>query len=284
MWVKEKVMKKILAIAILLLSAQAAFAQSNLMESMLLKRFEAPERGPVTFIEKGSKSYGIKGSYAGYEAGGALDGDGYQILSLLNIGDGYYRTWTVSPRFSYFVGKDLALGGSITYSGYALDTDIKLDLRDMLHSDEADLNLQLSSLNIKNHAGGLDLYLRRYLSFFGSRTFAIFAEADLYGKYGITFTHPRADAEGEIRKQRISQGINVGLQGEVGLAIKLRDRSMFHIGLPLVGVEYSYTKQDKLIDGQDRQAHMSSFRFVRKLDIPRISLSYCRVIEPKRRR
>jgi len=49
-------------------------------------------------------------------------------------------------------------------------------------------------------------------------------------------------------------------------------------------VEYSYTKQDKLIDGQDRQAHMSSFRFVRKLDIPRISLSYCRVIEPKRRR
>ena len=95
----------------------------------ILDRFKDPEKGNSVFISKGHWSWGINGGYRSFAAAGDGVGDGYSVLSLLNIGNGYLKMYNVSPNFSYFVADDLSLGLSLDYSGYAVDTDIRLDFR-----------------------------------------------------------------------------------------------------------------------------------------------------------
>lgn len=286
-------------LAALLLSSPAIFAQSPI--NSILDRFVDQEKGRTVFLEKGHRAIGISGGYRSFNVGGEdpLSGDGYSILSLLNIGNGKFRMYNVSPSFSYFLADDLSLGIRLDYSGYLLDTDLKLDLRDI---SEYLPNLQVTSRHYQSNVWGGSLSLRKYLSFFGSRTFGVFGEARLYGNYGRVVSCPLEDlmAEtGEVdeygekvtvntgktvqvtQKQRVSDAYGVGLKLAVGLCVKLRDNSAIVVSLPVVGVGYSFTKQFKNNTGNT--ARMSQFNISRELDYMSIQIGYTRYIKSKKR-
>ncbi len=266
----------------------------------ILDRFKDPEKGNSVFISKGHWSWGINGGYRSFAAAGDGVGDGYSVLSLLNIGNGYLKMYNVSPNFSYFVADDLSLGLSLDYSGYAVDTDIRLDFRnifdlegmfggfedpedqDSLEDAAAALNVRISGRHMLRNAWGGSFKLRKYLSFFGSKTFAVFGEARLYGNYGQIESCP-IDNDGiyVTGKARTSRSIAAGLKLGGGLCIKLRDNSAFTISIPLVGATYQYTIQHKNNTGND--AHMASFNVSRELDYLALQVGYVHYIAPKKR-
>ena len=266
----------------------------------ILDRFKDPEKGNSVFISKGHWSWGINGGYRSFAAAGDGVGDGYSVLSLLNIGNGYLKMYNVSPNFSYFVADDLSLGLSLDYSGYAVDTDIRLDFRnifdlegmfggfedpedqDSLEDAAAALNVRISGRHMLRNAWGGSFKLRKYLSFFGSKTFAVFGEARLYGNYGQIESCP-IDNDGiyVTGKARTSRSIAAGLKLGGGLCIKLRDNSAFTISIPLVGATYQYTIQHKNNTGND--AHMASFNVSRELDYLAFQVGYVHYISPKKK-
>ena len=260
----------------------------------ILDRFNEPGKGRTVFVSKGHWSWGINGGYRSFAAAGDGVGDGYSVLSLLNIGNGYLKMYNVSPNFSYFVADDLSLGLSLDYSGYAVDTDIRLDFRNIFdlegmfggfedpEDQAAALNVRISGRHMLRNAWGGSFKLRKYLSFFGSKTFAVFGEARLYGNYGQIESCP-IDNDGiyVTGKARTSRSIAAGLKLGGGLCIKLRDNSAFTISIPLVGATYQYTIQHKNNTGND--AHMASFNVSRELDYLALQVGYVHYIAPKKR-
>ena len=289
-------MKKI----ILLLSALAISLSANAQGPFkkILERFDDPDRGHTVFIEKGSRSIGIAGSYRSIRAGGTENADGFSILSLLNMGTGQAHIWRVAPKFNWFVANDFALGIRLEYSGYWVDSNLRLDLRDMLgglvddpSSEEGKaaldaLNVTVSNRHWHQHSGGLSFTARKYLSFFGSKTFGVFGEGLLFARYGATTSYPRSVefVEDEMAKHRFNQSIGVGLKGVVGLAVKLRDGSLITGGIPIFGIEYGHTIQNKQATASQNKATMSSFRIARDLDLIGIQIAYSRIIGPKKRK
>lgn len=279
-------MKRILCLALCLLSV-------NALAQGILDRFNDPEKGKVVFIEKGNRSIGISGAFRSLNIGGDTAGDGYSVLSLLNIGTGKLSVYNVSPSFAYFVADDLALGLRLDYSGYKLDTDLHLDLREIINlSNLVDdpgtqsevnelLNLRFSSRHMVNNTWGVSMDLRKYLSFFGSKTFAIFGEARLYGKYGILKSSPLDKLGVPVEdKLRRSNTFSTGLKFAAGLLVRLRDNSSFFVSVPLIGASYSYTHQHKTNTNND--AHFSNFKVARNIDFLAIQVGYKRFIQSKK--
>lgn len=292
-------MKKLSLLIAALMVCLAASAQSPIKK--IMERFDDPERGHTVFIEKGSRTMGISGSYRNIRAGGYVDSDGFDVFSLLNMGAGQAHIWTVSPKFNWFLANDFALGLRLDYSGYWIDTDVRLDLREVVgkffeKTDVVDptteegkaaleaLNLTISNRHWHKHAGGVSLTARKYLSFFGSKTFAVFGEGRLFGRFGITTSYPVPYENEEIKNLRISKSIGVGLKGAVGLAVKLREGSMITASIPIVGLEYSLLLQDKKNTVVKNDARLSSFRVARDLDLIGLQIAYSRVIGPKKKK
>lgn len=292
-------MKKLSLLFIALTVCFSAGAQSPIKK--IMERFDDPEKGHTVFIEKGARSVGISGSYRNFRAGGYVDSDGFDVLSLLNMGAGEAHIWTVSPKFNWFLANDFALGVRLDYSGYWINTNLRLDLRDMVgkffeKTDMLDpntpegkealeaLNLTISNRHWHKHAGGASVSARKYLSFFGSKTFAVFGEGRLFGRYGVTTSYPVPDEGEEPAKRRISRNIGVGLKGAVGLAVKLRDGSMITGCIPIVGMEYTLLLQDKKGAVIQNDSRLSSFKIARDLDLIGIQIAYSRVIGPKKKK
>lgn len=294
-------MKKLILFltAATLLSSPAAFSQGPIENA--LNRFTDPEKGKTVFIGKGNRALGISGGYRNFSAGGeeAASGDGYAILSLLNIGNGKFQTYNVSPSFSYFIADDLSLSVRLDYSGYLLDTDLKLDFRDIM---EALPNLQVTSRHMVSNSWGGSLALRKYLSFFGSKTFGVFGEARLYGKYGRVVSCPIKDVEvdsGEVddngkpiyvkngetyyatEKQRESDAYGIGLKLAAGACVKLKDNSAITLSIPIVGGGYNHTKQYKAKTGNT--AYMSQFSVSRDIDFLAIQVGYTHYFTSKKK-
>ena len=291
-------MKKLSILLASLVVCLSAHAQSPIKK--IMERFDDPEKGHTVFIEKGSRTMGISGSYRNFRAGGYVNSDGFDVLSLLNMGAGEAHIWTVSPKFNWFLANDFALGLRLDYSGYWVNTNLRLDLREMVGQflEKAEildpntpegketleaLNLTISNRHWHKHAGGVSLTARKYLSFFGSKTFAVFGEGRLFGRYGVTTSNPIVEEGEVITKMRVSQNIGVGLKGAVGLAVKFRDGSMITGSIPIVGLEYSLMLQDKKGNITTNDARLSSFRIARDLDLIGIQIAYSRVIGPKKK-
>lgn len=295
-------MKKILVVATLLLTFEA-FAQSPV--AGILNRFTDPEKGKVVFIEKGSRAIGIRGGYRYLSANGYAEGDGFSVLSMLNLGDGTLHAWNVAPKFFWFVADDLSLGFNVTYDGYRVDTDINLDFREIipkLYENEylnSLANVTLSSRHMDHHAWGLAFSTRKYLSFFGSRTFGVFGEGRLFVKYGQTYSIPRENGYGRYVFSRTGQA---GLQFAIGLAVRLRDDSAITLSLPIFGVAWNGSWQDKVraypvktgekdASGNDIYettftqggGKMSTVKASRSLEFMGIQLGYCHYIKPKKK-
>ena len=292
-------MKKLSILLASLVVCLSAHAQSPIKK--IMERFDDPEKGHTVFIEKGSRTMGISGSYRNFRAGGYVNSDGFDVLSLLNMGAGEAHIWTVSPKFNWFLANDFALGLRLDYSGYWVNTNLRLDLREMVGQflERAEildpntpegketleaLNLTISNRHWHKHAGGVSLTARKYLSFFGSKTFAVFGEGRLFGRYGVTTSNPIVEEGEVITKMRVSQNIGVGLKGAVGLAVKFRDGSMITGSIPIVGLEYSLMLQDKKGNITTNDARLSSFRIARDLDLIGIQIAYSRVIGPKKKK
>lgn len=292
-------MKRLALLFAALAVCLSANAQSPIKK--IMERFDDPEKGHTVFIEKGARSVGISGSYRNFRAGGYVDSDGFDFLSLMNMGAGQAHIWTVSPKFNWFLANDFALGLRLDYSGYWIDSDLRLDLRDVVsqflekvkvvdpdtpEGKEAiqALNLTISNRHWHKHAGGVSVTARKYLSFFGSKTFAVFGEGRLFGRYGVTTSYPVPEEGATPSKMRISQTLGVGLKGAVGLAVKFRDGSMITGCIPIVGLEYSLLLQDKKSTAVVNDARLSSFKIARDLDLIGIQIAYSRVIGPKKKK
>ena len=239
-------MKKI----ILLLSALAISLSANAQGPFkkILERFDDPDRGHTVFIEKGSRSIGIAGSYRNIRAGGTENADGFSILSL----------------------------GGLVDDPSSEEGKASLDA----------LNVTVSNRHWHQHSGGISFTARKYLSFFGSKTFGVFGEGLLFARYGATTSYPRSVEllEEEVAKHRFNQSIGVGLKGVVGLAVKLRDGSLITGGIPIFGIEYGHTIQNKQATVSQNNATLSSFRIARDLDLIGIQIAYSRIIGPKKRK
>lgn len=274
-----------------LLFAAAAFPA--MAGNGILDRFTDPEKGRTVFIEKGSHAMGITASYRSLNVGGATAADGYSILSVLNIGDGKLQMYEVSPGFSFFVADDVSIGVNLDYSGYTVDTNLRMDFRNLVDMNGLDpqdqqdlgqlLNMQISSRHMVRNAWGASVTARKYLSFFGSKTFGIFGEARLFGDYAILNSCPISKDDGSLveGKMRTTRGLGVGLKLAGGLSIRLRDNSALSVSVPLVGVAYNYTRQHKQNTGND--ASMSSFQVSRDLDYLAVKVSYNHFIGPKKK-
>lgn len=287
-------MKRLLTLAILLASV-SGYAQG------ILDRFKDPEKGNVVFIEKGHHAFGISGGYRSFNAQGDADANaGYALFSLINVGDGRFQTWSVTPSFSWFPANDLSLGVSLDYDGYRLDTDLNLDFREILSTTSPDLNVTISNRNILRNSLGASFVARKYMSFFGSRTFAVFGEGRLFGNYFYSSSMPR-NTEKAFRREKISDGIGIGAKLAAGLAVKLRDGSAITVSIPIFGVSWSGTNQTKttieMVDVTDgsgnviktephtttSKSFLHQFNASRNTDILGIQFGFVRYIEPKRK-
>ena len=174
-------MKRFLTVACAFLCL-SAFGQTQ--ESGILDRFTDPAKGRTVFISKGHRAAGISGTYRYLNVGGEQDGDGYQILSMFNIGNGSLHYYSVAPSYSWFAADDISLGVRLEYTGYTLDSDLKLDLRQATGTDDPELNLRLMCRHMHSNSFVAAVTGRRYVSFFGSKMIAVFGEGRLFGRYG----------------------------------------------------------------------------------------------------
>lgn len=281
-------MKRIILVAISLCIGLSAFAQDPITKYME-GRFGNEGSSPV-FISKGRHALGIKVGFRSINASGDdVTNAGYSLLSLLNIGKGQLKIWSVSPRFSTFIANDLSLGLEFNYSGYAVDTDLRLDFRDIFNSESDALNVTVSNRSMVHHAGGAALVLRKYVPVLGSQYVAVFAEGRLQGTYGATTSAPR-DLK-DVNRERLSQDFSIGLKAGGGLAFKLKDNALT-LSVPLIGIVYNRTKQDKTTTifetdettGQvkSRQvkstSNMSGFNIARNLDLLGLQIGFVRYL------
>ena len=272
-------MKRIICFAAVVSVTLSAFSQN----SGILSRYTDPDIGSTVFIEKGYRAINLVGGYRSIRAGGDATGDGYSILSLLNIGNGEYINYNISPSISFFIKDDLSVDLRLEYSGYKLDADIRADLREILNLESIDdeeereeigdlLNIHLLGRHISRKSWGTAIALRRYLSFFGSKTIGLFGEARLYGEYGQIESYPLRQGIENKSKLRNSDIWSAGLKLGAGLCVKLRDNSAITLSIPLLGATYSYTSQYKT--KTDSRAHMSQFNISRDIDYLAIQIGY----------
>ena len=307
-------MKKILLFAAVLIGIEG-FAQSPIKK--MLDRYEDPEKGQVTFIEKGNHALGISGSYRDFNVAGEGIGDGFQMLTLLSLGNGQLQLWNVSPSFSYFVADDLSIGLKIGYNGYNVNTNLALDLRDMIggkmlsllsgiggdesgddnsgNDDGTDggasldpemmavFNVPISNRHMHSHSGLVALTARKYISFFGSKMVGVFGEGRLSGRYGTTTSYPVPNEGEDIGKIRTTQSWGVGFDIAGGLAIKLRDNSAITISVPVVGVDWRTSTQENKGKAITNHSRVNSFQIARDIDLMGIQFGYVRYIGPRKK-
>lgn len=284
-------MKKLFVLAALLVSV-SAFAQDPVTK-YLEGRFGGPDS--QTFIEKGSHALGIKG---GFRSIGAVGDDetntGYALLSLLNIGNGQLKIWNVSPSYSWFIANDLSMGVALNYNGYAVNTDIRLDIRDIVNSTSEKLNFVISSRSLQHHAVGASFNVRKYVPLFGSKTFAVFGEGRLQASYGFTNNVPLDGSD--YNRERLSGVISVALKAGGGLAVKMGDNAIT-VSVPIFGVGFSYTSQDRTTTKNTydeagnvistevikSRSHMTNFNASRSLDLLGVQFGFVRYIKPKKK-
>ena len=289
--------KQILMVVALVFTCATTFAQDPVTR-YLEERFDGSQDGKA-FVKKGSRSIGIKGGFRSFNASGdESTNTGYALLSMLNVGNGQLKVWNVSPSIQYFLSNDLSLGVSLDYTGYAVSTDIRLDLRDIVNSSNEELNLTLSNRAIQHHALGLSLVMRKYVPLFGSKYVAVFGEGRFQTSYGATSNQP-LDVK-DYNRERLSGALSVSLKAGGGLAVKLKNNNAITVSIPLFGIGYSYTSQEKTTTTMQEttdasgatvkvpvteksRSHMSNFNASRSLDLLGIQFGFVRFIEPKRR-
>lgn len=282
-------MKRLILITLVLLPL-SALAQKNPIDKALSRFLDPDNPDYTTFLAKGGRSIGISGSYRLFNVNGENAGDGYAILSLLNIGEGKLQTWNVAPSYSWFVADDLSLGIRLNYSGYRVDTNIQLDFRDILGSEDEVLNVQLSNRHMLHHKVGAGFTARRYKSLFGSKMLGVFAEGRLFSNYGVTVSHPIPKDGGEAKKIRLSKTFSMGLDVAGGVAVKLKDNSVLTLSIPIVGVDWNHSHQDKYWTVKDAEgdkvsgsATMDRFTIARNVDALGLQVGYVRYILPKKK-
>ena len=211
--------------------------------------------------------------------------------------NGQIKIWNVAPSYSTFLADNLSLGVALNYSGYALDSDLKLDFRDILNLEDETFNFTVSNRSMRHQAGGVSLVLRKYMPFFGSKTLAVFGEGRLQGSYGVTSSAPRDPKD--VNRERVSQSYGVALKAGGGIAFKLQDGSAITVSVPIFGVAYNHTVQDKtttrtktITDDQGKEyqvsesvkskAHMNNINASRSTDFLGIQFGFVKYIEPKR--
>lgn len=297
-------MKKLITLAFLLVTV-TAFAQDPVTK-YLQKRFGGEEK--TVFMPKGSHALGIKGGFRSFNVvGDDATNQGYTLLSMLNIGEGKLRIWNVSPSYSSFLKDDLALVVALHYTGYSVNSDLRLDLREIVNSTNDALNFTLSNRLMQHHSLGASVALRKYVPLFGSKSIAVFGEGRFETSYGATSNSPRDKEDKTFLRDRMSGVFTLALKAGGGVAVKLKDNSAVTVSVPLFGLAYSYSKQNKITteviteekpDPADPQktipvqtvnqinstTHMSSFNATRSVDFLGVQIGYTRFIEPKRKR
>lgn len=182
-----------------------------------------------TFMPKGSKVGGISFNYF------KIDADDYDFLILDGI-DAKGYTFSVSPHFAYTFKDDIAIGvkGSFRRS-YANIQGMDVSLGD-------DLSFEMDHWRTMSNSFRGAVFLRTYMSLFGSKVVGFYNDVELSYTYGRTKTlnHTGNDLDGSFQ---VNHGIRIGARP--GLAVFVRNNMAVDVNLDVAGLSFNWKEQTR---------------------------------------
>lgn len=267
----KKVIKAIIAAAVLLYVAMPAAAQSIVRKK--LRPFNAdsiehvviqgdttlvviPERNfgrfdrglfNYIFIPKGKWSFGLTASY------GELATEDIQLLSILKDVDIKGKIFSIKPFLSYFVRHNTAVGLKFNYSrGIADLNNLFLDLNE-------DLSFSLHDVSYYQQSLSVSTFYRHYVGLDRSGRFGVFNEVDLsFGTGSSRFKRLYNNVPRDTRTI-VTQG---ALNFSPGVCVFLQDYVSFNLSFGVFGL--NWRKEDQTTDGVPDGSRVTSganFRF-----------------------
>ena len=182
-----------------------------------------------TFMPKGAKVAGISFNYF------KIDADDYDFLILDGI-DAKGYTFSVSPNFAYTIKNDIAIGvkGSFRRS-YANIGNMDVSLGD-------DMSFAMDHWRTVSNSFRGTVFLRTYMSLFGSKVVGFYNDLELSYTYGRskTLNHTGDDLDGAFQ---ISHGLRIGARP--GLAVFVRNNLAVDVNLDVAGLSFNWKEQTR---------------------------------------
>lgn len=163
----------LLLLPVALFGRHDRFQEKSPLQQTLQQR-EKFDRGikKSVFVPKGQWIAGGSFSY------GENTADDYELLSIIDDISGTNYSFMVSPYFGYFIKDNLCVGARLGYNR----SMIKLNSSSINISE--DLNFEINDFYSLRHIYSGSLFMRNYISFGKSKTFAFFNEVRLTGGGG----------------------------------------------------------------------------------------------------
>ncbi len=234
-------MKKITAMAVLLLSLGATLAASAREKTPAEPFDRGIGKSSSVFIPAGTVGAGVSFSYNNYSLGNGVNDAGYQMLfSLIQNLHGNLMSFGIAPHVSYFIKDNLAVGARFDYAR----STFGLANVDLSLSDE--LSLTVGNFNYFRQLYTGALTFRNYIPFGDSKRFAMFTELRLTGGYGQAESYKTGydDVLEEPYKSGTYQDI---YQFEVGLvpgiSAFVTNEVALEVSVGLLGFNYQKVEQ-----------------------------------------
>ncbi len=217
-------------------------ARTLYQERLVDKRhIERVDRGAMNtvFVPKGIWMMGATVNYRSWDN----DNQNLLVLKDLNM-DGH--TFSVSPAVGYFVANNLAIGMRYNYSrNYFYLGNLDIDLGE-------DFNISLEDLYYLEHKHSGSVFLRTYMSLFGSKIMGFFSE--------VRATYAHASGKNSTGRRDEDKDINtldgtyekvntVQLGFTPGVCCFITNYAAVEASIGVLGVDYKWSNYKNLHPG-----------------------------------
>jgi len=217
-------------------------ARTLYQERLVDKRhIERVDRGAMNtvFVPKGIWMMGATVNYRSWDN----DNQNLLVLKDLNM-DGH--TFSVSPAMGYFVANNLAIGVRYNYSrNYFYLGNLDIDLGE-------DFNISLEDLYYLEHKHSGSVFLRTYMSLFGSKIMGFFSE--------VRATYAHASGKNSTGRRDEDKDINtldgtyekvntVQLGFTPGVCCFITNYAAVEASIGVLGVDYKWSNYKNLHPG-----------------------------------
>lgn len=195
------------------------------------KKHKTFDRGIKTsvFMPKGAKVAGVSFNYF------KLDMDDFDFLILDGI-DAKGYTFSISPHFAYTVKNDIAIGAKGSFRrSYANIGNIDVSLGD-------DMSFEMDHWRMMSNSFRGSVFLRTYMSLFGSKVVGFYNDVELSYSYGRskTLNHTGDDLDGAFQ---VNHGLRIGARP--GLAVFVRNNLAVDVNLDVAGLSFNWKEQTR---------------------------------------
>ena len=189
------------------------------------------------YVEKGTFSLGLSGSYHHYNAA-----HGAKLLGLVTNLDGQAAIGQAEVEAAWFVKDNTSIGVMLGYENVLADGN----------SLSALGILNLSNRHSRNEQYQASIGMRRYIPLFDSKMFAIFAEPRLSGARGYNKNYEETERGKEGTYTDIwSASFNV----IAGVSFFFSNQTALHVSVPSFSAGMQWNKQ---IEGQEVESSITS--------------------------